>query len=122
MQRAWIEPPKRVRSRRAHYYQETKRPWVRLFLDVLEHEAWGRLSINSRRAYEALVVHLHRSAPNENGALAVSHKDFIRFGVTRRYVVEAITQLEDAGVIWASRAEQKHPLLPAARLYGLDRL
>jgi hypothetical protein len=119
MQRAWIEPPKRVRSRRARYHQEPKRPWVRLFLDVLEHDAYRGLSINARRAYDALVCHLHRSGSIENGSLDVSHKTFETFGVTHRYVASALRELEDARLIWSSRAEQKHPLLPAAKRYGV---
>jgi hypothetical protein len=119
MQRAWIEPPKRVRSRRARYHQEPKRPWVRLFLDVLEHDAYRGLSINARRAYDALICHLHRSGSIENGSLDVSHKTFEGLGVTHRYVASALRELEDAGLIWSSRAEQKHPLLPTAKRYGV---
>jgi hypothetical protein len=119
MQRAWIEPPKRVRSRRARYHQEPKRPWVRLFLDVLEHDAYRGLSINARRAYDALICHLHRSGSIENGSLDVSHKTFESFGVTHRYVASALRELEEAGLVWSSRAEQKHPILPAAKRYGV---
>ena len=118
-QRGWIEPPKRFRSRRARCHQEPKKPWVRLFLEVLEHDAYRGLSINARRAYDALVCHLHRSGSIENGSLDVSHKTFESLGVTHRYVASALRELEEAGLIWSSRAEQKHPLLPAAKRYGV---
>jgi hypothetical protein len=83
------------------------------------NDAYRSLSINARRAYDALVCHLHRSGSIENGSLDVSHKTFESLGVTHRYVASALRELEDAGLIWSLRAEQKHPLLPAAKRYGV---
>jgi hypothetical protein len=127
MQRAWIEPPKPVQSRKdtdaaqAHAYApaEPKRRWVRLFLDTLEHPAYRALSINARRILDRLTIELHRCGGVENGALRVLHADFVAFGVTRQYIAAAVDELETAGLIWSTREPQKHPLLPAARRYGL---
>jgi hypothetical protein len=127
MQRQWIEPPKPVPSRKntevakAHAYApaEPKRRWVRLFLDTLEHPAYRGLSINARRILDRLTIELHRCGGIENGALRVSHADFVAFGVTRQYIGGASDELETAGLIWSTREPQKHPLLPSGRLYGL---
>lgn len=59
IQLKWISPPKGL-------------PWARLFIDVLDGEAWRGLSVNARRVLDALICQHFRYCQRENGDLQIS--------------------------------------------------
>jgi hypothetical protein len=92
LQRAWISPPK-------------DRPWTRLFLDVIEGEAWRGLSINARRVHDALTCWFIYNQQQENGEIRLSYRQLESSGVARKSVAQAIRELQDAGFISTARAD-----------------
>ena len=66
----WINLPKR-------------NPWARLFIDVLDGEAWRGLSVNARRVLDALICQHFRYYQKENGNIQISYRQFQNAGVIR---------------------------------------
>ena len=76
-----------------------RKAWARIWIDELESEsALARLSVNARRALDALICHHFRSEQADNGALQVSHKAFERAGVHHTLVTKALAELDAAGL------------------------
>ena len=92
LQLQWINPPK-------------DRPWARLFIDVLEHEAWRGLSINARRIHDALTCWYVHNHQKENGEIKISHPQFEAVGAARNGISIAIRELTEAAFITTKRTE-----------------
>jgi hypothetical protein len=104
VQRRWISPPK-------------DGGWARLFVDMLEGDAWRGLSINARRAFDALIGDFFDDCQKSH-ELQISFKGFERAGVTRCLVGTALHELVAAGFIDVKdgpRTNLKH----APKIYSL---
>ena len=116
LQLQWITPPK-------------DRPWARLFINVLEHEAWRGLSVNARRIHDALTCWYFRNHQKENGEIKISKRQFEAVGATHYSVSAAVRELTDAGFIVTERTEHapgshvlssrrgRHPAAPLSPMH-----
>jgi hypothetical protein len=77
MQRRWLDTPK-------------DQPFVCLAIDDLKSEAWRGLSINARRALDAVVCHFSHNKRKDNGDLQISYLGFERAGVTPCMIAPAL--------------------------------
>jgi hypothetical protein len=105
-QRAWISPPK-------------DRRWVRMFVDVIQGEAWRGLSVNARRVHDALTCQHFRYEQRDNGDLQISYRGFERARVTERMVAPAIRELIAAGFITTRQGISPNGIMRPPTLYGL---
>ncbi|MBG0797171.1 hypothetical protein IYX23_05650 [Methylocystis sp. L43] len=106
-QRRRLAPPRRT-------------TWARIWVDELESETRARLSVNARRALDALVCHHFRSAQVDNGVLQVSHKALERAGVGHKYITAALAELEKAGLARKSgKGLPSNPWMARPNLYEL---
>src|SRR5580704_4779300 len=65
-------------------------PWVWLTRELLSSNAWQTLSVNERRVIDRLLIEHMNHAGTMNGQLRVSHRQFIKCGVTKNKVAPAI--------------------------------
>ena len=97
-----------------------RKAWARIWIDELESETRARLSVNARRALDALICHHFRSEQADNGALQVSHKAFERAGVHHTLVTKALAELDAAGLARASgKGLPSNPWMKRPTLYEL---
>jgi hypothetical protein len=68
-------------------------------------DAWQTLSINERRVIERLMIENMDHAGTLNGKLRVSHRQFIKWGVTKNKVAPAIHGLETRSLVRITSAE-----------------
>lgn len=74
-------------------------PFIPHRLDILESAAWGSLSLAARRVLDRFEIeHLHHGGA-ENGQLLCTYSDLERFGVRRKSVSGAISELVKAGFV-----------------------
>jgi hypothetical protein len=106
LQLQWINPP-------------LDKPWVRLFIDVLELKAWRNLSVNARRIHDALTCWYFRNHQQENGQIKISYRQFERSGVARNSIAGAIRELNDAGFIAIKHGEPSKDVMTPPSLYRL---
>jgi hypothetical protein len=106
LQRAWISPPK-------------DRRWVRMFVDVIQGEAWCGLSINARRVHDALTCQHFRYEQRDNGDLQISCRGFKKAGVTWRLLPSALHELESRGFITTRQGMPPNGIMRPPTLYGL---
>lgn len=86
----------------------------------MKSEARARLSVNARRALDALICQHFRSEQADNGALQVSHKAFEKAGVHHTLVTKALAELEASGLARVSgKATLCNPWMKAPALYEL---
>ena len=74
-------------------------PFVPHTRTMLESPAWRALSINARRLLDRIELEHLAHGGLENGALPVTHTDFIAYGLSRRMVTPAIQEAERLGFI-----------------------
>jgi hypothetical protein len=74
-------------------------PWVWLTRELLSSNAWQTLSINERRVIDRLLIEHMNHAGTMNGQLRVSHRQFIKCGVTKNKVAPAIRGLVARGLV-----------------------
>jgi hypothetical protein len=74
-------------------------PWVWLTRELLSSNAWQTLSINERRIIDRLLIENMNHAGTMNGQLRVSHRQFIKCGVTKNKVAPAIRGLVARGLV-----------------------
>jgi hypothetical protein len=74
-------------------------PWVWLTRELLSSDAWRTMSINERRIIDLLLIENMNHAGTSNGLLRISHRQFIRSGVTKNAVAPAIRGLEQRGLV-----------------------
>jgi hypothetical protein len=73
--------------------------WIWLTREMMFSDAWRLMTINERKALDRILLEHMAHAGTENGDLIVTHSDFIEYGVTPRYVADAIAGLEYLGFI-----------------------
>jgi DNA-binding PadR family transcriptional regulator len=110
LQKSWIDPP----------HKDSGILWAKLPLDDLKSEWRNDLSINARRALDALICEHYEHAQKENGNLSLTHDQFKAAGVHRDYIKRVLIELETVGVISSKPGpERPHPL-GSSKLYRLN--
>ena len=105
MQKAWVSPPGK----------KSDVLWAKLFLDDLQGETRKGLSINARRANDAITCHYFGGYQKDNGNLKIPYNGFVASGVSKNLVGKALAELEAAKMISSKPAPVSH--LYAGRLY-----
>jgi hypothetical protein len=80
-------------------------PWVWLTRELLSSAAWQAMRINERRILDRLMLEHMAHGGVENGKLRVSHRQFIKYGVTKNEVATSIRGLQQRGLICVTVAE-----------------
>jgi hypothetical protein len=87
-------------------YDNRKRVFAWLYVDVLESPAWHGLSINARRVIERLLIENTRHRYRANGQLRVSYLQFAEHGVSTRFVPTAIRELKVSGLLAVAKGKR----------------
>jgi hypothetical protein len=106
LQQGWIDPPR-------------DKPWAKLFVDLITGDAWRGLSVNARRALDALIAQHFRYRQTDNGSLQISYRQFEKAGVTRRMIAPAIRELKSVGLIETRQGTPRNGLMRRPLLYRL---
>ena len=89
------EPPRMFRP---NSVPEGK-PWVWMELEMIESEAFRRLSIYGNRAlFRIIIEHLHQGG-RENGRLKVTWSDLEKCGIHRRRIEAAVDEIIASGLV-----------------------
>ena len=80
-------------------------PWVWLTRELLMSDAWQTLGISGRRILDRLMLEHMAHAGTENGRLRVSHRQFIRWGVSKNTIAPSIHDLQERGLICFAASE-----------------
>ncbi len=73
-------------------------PWIWQPRSLLTSWPWRAMSVNARKALDRIMLEHMEHACFENGALVVTHENFIDYGVTSKHVAAAIEELEFLGL------------------------
>jgi hypothetical protein len=73
-------------------------PWVWISRDMLESDAWRSMTRAERLVLDRIVLEHMAHGGAENGNLPVTHEDFIKFGVSKNAVAEAIKGVSGRGL------------------------
>jgi hypothetical protein len=73
--------------------------WCWLSQEIMESGAFRALSINGRRALDRIMIEHMRHGGQENGRLKVTWNDFVKFGIGRRFISQALGELISAGLV-----------------------
>ena len=92
---------------------------MRMFVDVIQSEAWRSLSVNARRVHDALTCQHFRYEQRDNGDLQISYRGFESARVTERMVAPAIRELIAAGFITTRQGIPPNGIMRPPTLYGL---
>lgn len=68
-------------------------------LDMIESGAWAALSLAARRVLDRLEIEHMRHGGADNGHLPCTYDDFARFGIRRKSVADALTELVGLGFV-----------------------
>jgi hypothetical protein len=74
-------------------------PWCWETLEFLQSGAMRVMSINGRRVLDRIKIEHMNHAGLENGRLKVTWDDFVKFGITRRLIGAAITEVIALGIV-----------------------
>ena len=74
-------------------------PWIWLTREMLESEAWNYLSRAGRRVIDRVILEHKAHAGTENGNLAVTYDDFVKFGIRRSSLHGAIKTAAATGLL-----------------------
>jgi hypothetical protein len=73
--------------------------WSWLTQEIMESGAFRSLSINGRRVLDRIMVEHMKHAGQENGRLKVTWCDFVKYGIGRRFVSQALGEVICTGLI-----------------------
>jgi hypothetical protein len=90
---------KRIKLREARNRPPPDEPWVWFTREMLESEAWCSCSIAERRVLDRVMIEHMAHAGTENGNLAVTYSDFVKFGIRRQSVPGAIRAAAAKGLL-----------------------
>lgn len=90
---------KSVKLREARNRPPSDKPWLWLTRELIESEAWASCSIAERRVIDRVMLEHMAHAGTENGNLAVTYADFVKFGIRRASLNAAITGATIKGLI-----------------------
>ena len=68
-------------------------------IEMVESPAWRALSLSARQCLDRIEIELAHHGGRDNGALPVTHRDFVTYGVWAGGVAEALAELEVLGFI-----------------------
>jgi hypothetical protein len=88
-------------------------PWGWFSFELLESGAMRSLSINARRVLDRIRIEHMSHAGLENGRLKVTWNDFVKFGISRRFITAAQTEVIAVGIVAIER--------PGRRAHGEDK-
>ena len=78
---------------------DPEKPFVPLSRSLLASDAWRTLSVPSHRFLEFLMIEHMNQAGKRNGFLMAPYNQLVGFGISRKFIGEAITQTSDSGLI-----------------------
>lgn len=78
-------------------------PWVWTTRELLESAAWRRLSKHGKNFVEALMIEHTNHAGRENGRLAMTYDQLVRFGIPRKRIAAAIREAVVHGLVEVTR-------------------
>jgi hypothetical protein len=82
-------------------------PWGWFSFELLESAAMRSLSVNGRRVLDRIRLEHMAHAGLENGRLKVTWDDFVKFGVGRRFISGALTEVIAAGIVAITQPGRK---------------
>jgi hypothetical protein len=82
-------------------------PWIWMSHELLESGAYRCLSIHGIRALNRIQIEHMAHGGLENGRLKVTWNDFVKYGIGRRYVAFAITEITAMGIVAIERRGRK---------------
>jgi hypothetical protein len=82
-------------------------PWGWFSFELLESAAMRSLSVNGRRVLDRIRLEHMAHAGLENGRLKVTWDDFVKFGVGRRFIAGALTEVIVAGIVAITQPGRK---------------
>jgi hypothetical protein len=100
------------------YKAEHKGACAWVHVDVLESAGWRGLGLAARRVLDRLLIENARHRYQENGKLRVSMRQFAGQDKGRKHVIEAIRELEKAGLLAVAK-DKPHGKFAPANLYRL---
>src|SRR5258708_2059621 len=74
-------------------------PFTPLKLELLQSKAWRSMSINMRRVIDLLMTEHMLHGGWQNGQLITTYDQMQDHGIGRAYIADAISGLEDRGLI-----------------------
>ena len=83
--------------------------FVKLPRDLLESEAWRRLSINAWRLLNFLMIEHMKHGGKGNGRILAPRRQLEMFGIGAHHVSGAIEECERAGLVDCVRGVGRHP-------------
>jgi hypothetical protein len=90
---------KSIRLREARNRPPADEPWVWFTREMLESEAWSSLSRAARRVIDRVIIEHMAHAGTENGNLAVTYSDFVKYGIRLKSLKTAISEAAAKGFI-----------------------
>ena len=78
-------------------------PWVWMSHELLESGAHRSLSVHGIRALNRIQIEHMAHGGLENGRLKVTWQDFVKYGLSRRYVALAIAEITTLGLVAIER-------------------
>lgn len=82
-------------------------PFIWITREMLESHAWRAASLNARTVFDRIAIEHMSHAGGQNGALPVTYDDFMRAGIRRGSIAEAIAEAVALGFVDVAQPGQK---------------